>query len=281
MDTSYSNIDHNLVNDNFYILENLDGSGKLRASNYNSLLESSKEILHQYKPSDINIVLHSASGGTGSVIGPIIISELTSNGLLAFPIIVESKTSKIETINSLKTIQTYASMSKKLNKPICAIYKQNSKAGLREQIDNEIVYILGIMQLMFSGKNKELDLADIINFKDYHKVTDVKPKLTYVDLYVNDVIIPKGMHLISAVTLTDIKTNGSINIPVEYQAIGYVQEDYGVKMPVHLCNIEGHFNSIIEDLNNSIKEYEEAARLYTDKPLIDDNVNSDNLGMVL
>lgn len=281
MDTSYSNIDHNLVNDNFYILENLDGSGKLRASNYNSLLESSKEILHQYKPSDINIVIHSASGGTGSVIGPIIISELTSNGLLAFPIIVESKTSKIETINSLKTIQTYASMSKKLNKPICAIYKQNSKAGLREQIDNEIVYILGIMQLMFSGKNKELDLADIINFKDYHKVTDVKPKLTYVDLYVNDVIIPKGMHLISAVTLTDSKTNGSINIPVEYQAIGYVQEDHGIKMPVHLCNIEGHFNSIIEELNNNIKEYEEAARLYTDKPLIDDNVNSDNLGMVL
>lgn len=63
IDTSKSNINAVIPAESIYLVNGLDGSGKKRDSNYTALSECSKEILHQHKPADINIVLHSASGG--------------------------------------------------------------------------------------------------------------------------------------------------------------------------------------------------------------------------
>lgn len=63
IDTSRSNLSSNIPDDSVYLVEGLDGSGKRRDSNYTALSECSKEILHTFKPGDLNIVVHSASGG--------------------------------------------------------------------------------------------------------------------------------------------------------------------------------------------------------------------------
>ncbi len=65
IDTSRSNLigKKEIKPENVYILDNVDGSGKKRDQNYEVLSESAKDILHKYKPGDVNVVLHSASGG--------------------------------------------------------------------------------------------------------------------------------------------------------------------------------------------------------------------------
>lgn len=63
IDTSKSNLRTNIASDKIYLVSDLDGSGKLRSSNYAKLQECSKEILHQHRPADLNIVLHSGGGG--------------------------------------------------------------------------------------------------------------------------------------------------------------------------------------------------------------------------
>jgi hypothetical protein len=63
IDTSKSNTHSSISIENLYLLDGLDGSGKKRDSNYEAISECSKEILHQFKPADVNVIVHSASGG--------------------------------------------------------------------------------------------------------------------------------------------------------------------------------------------------------------------------
>ena len=63
IDSSRSNLDEHIPDDAIYLVDGLDGSGKRRDSNYPILAEKAKEILHKFKPADLNIVLHSAGGG--------------------------------------------------------------------------------------------------------------------------------------------------------------------------------------------------------------------------
>lgn len=63
VDTSKSNLSDQIPMDRVYLVDGLDGSGKKRDSNYAALSERSKEILQQFKPADVNIVVHSGAGG--------------------------------------------------------------------------------------------------------------------------------------------------------------------------------------------------------------------------
>ncbi len=63
IDASRSNLSEHVPDDIIYLVDGLDGSGKRRDSNYAVLAEKAKEILHRFKPADLNIILHSAGGG--------------------------------------------------------------------------------------------------------------------------------------------------------------------------------------------------------------------------
>lgn len=66
IDTSKSNLARNRhsINDEYcYVIDGLDGSGKLRAENYESITEHVRDILQKFKPLDLNIVISTAAGG--------------------------------------------------------------------------------------------------------------------------------------------------------------------------------------------------------------------------
>lgn len=67
IDTSKSNIPLALIDDFYHIPDptggTIDGSGKVRNTNYDAIRKAVPEILHLHKPGTVNIVLHSASGG--------------------------------------------------------------------------------------------------------------------------------------------------------------------------------------------------------------------------
>lgn len=67
VDTSRSNLSKDIPEDNIYLFDGLDGSGKKRDSNYKSISESTHDILHRFKPADINVVVGSCGGGKLSV----------------------------------------------------------------------------------------------------------------------------------------------------------------------------------------------------------------------
>lgn len=273
IDTSKSNLigKKDIKAENIYILDNVDGSGKKRDQNYEVLSESAKDILHKYKPGDVNIVLHSGSGGSGSVVGPILVSELLKRGELTIPVVVGSNASRIEVENTLKTLKSYEIISKKTNTPVVACYRENSKETPRGKVDNEITTLIVLLTILFSGQNRELDRADLVNFINYHKVTDFQPKLNFLDFWSKDISLDKGCSLISVATLCDEENNPEIDTPVEYQAVGYIQEEnkdiLEVKLPIHAGVISGYFNIKAIELENKLATFKEARQVVVEKTI--------------
>lgn len=284
IDTSKSNLNRNINKDNVYLVEGLDGSGKKRDSNYHVLSECSKEIIHQFKPGDFNIVLHSASGGSGSVIGPILASELMNREAIVVTMLIGSTSSRIEAENTLKTMKSYEMISKKQNSPIACYYRENSATNQRSKIDKEIENGINILAMMFSGNNKELDTADLRNFLNFQRVTSYKPRLTFLDFFSGEVVIPRGQSLVSLVTLVDDKTSSEVALPVEYQTVGFVSEEsksnISIDLPIHACMIAGYFNQAVETLESKLKTYEEARSVVVEKLIVKDGTDSTDEGLV-
>ncbi len=274
IDTSRSNmIGKKTINeDKLYILEGIDGSGKKRDQNYGALSESVKDILHQYKPSTVNIVLHSASGGSGSVIGPILVSELVKRGDLVIPVIVGSNASRIEVENTLKTLKSYENISKKCDHPVVACYKENSKITPRGKVDNEVTTLIMLLAVLFSGQNRELDKADLNNFINYHRVTDFQSKLNYLDFWSKTITLEKGTSLITVATLCDDDNSPELDIPVEYQCVGYIMDEnkevLHVQLPIHAGVIGGYFNIKAAELDVKLEQFKEARQVVIEKSII-------------
>ena len=80
IDTSRSNLKGEYPEDNLFLIDGLDGSGKKRDANYKIINEKAPEVLHRFKPTPFNVVIHSTSGGSGSVIGSVLTSALLARG---------------------------------------------------------------------------------------------------------------------------------------------------------------------------------------------------------
>jgi hypothetical protein len=60
---------------------------------------------------DINIVVFSMSGGSGSVLGPVLIREIARRGALVVAIVIASSQSELHTKNTLNTLKTLEQIS--------------------------------------------------------------------------------------------------------------------------------------------------------------------------
>jgi hypothetical protein len=285
IDTSRSNLNTDISMDQVYLVDGVDGSGKKRASNYEVLSECSHEILHQFKPADINLVVHSAAGGTGSTIAPILVSELLSRDANVIVITIGSTASKIEIENTSKTLKSYELISQRRGMPVVCHYRENSTSVSRSQVDSEVQTAIILLAAMFSGDNRELDSADLKNFINYHLVTSYTPRLSMLEFFSKEIHLGKNQSLVSAVTLVDDVANSYITHPVEYQAVGYmpdsIKPSVSVEPPIHGCVLTGNFNAIVEALDSRLKDFGEVRKVVVERSIVAADVVSTDIGVIL
>jgi len=285
LDTSRSNMPKDINEDNIYLFDGLDGSGKLRASNYSVISERAREIVQRVKPGDVTVVVHSASGGSGSVLAPVLISELLKREVMVMVVAVGSSDSRIEVENTIKTLKSYAIISQKNERPINMIYAENTREMGRGAVDKAIETNIILASLFFSGQNRELDKSDLRNFLDYHKVTSFAPKLTMVDFCSGGVSLERDQALVSAVSLTDENASTAIDQPLEYQATGFittaVKEAVKVDMPIHMVTVANYFGNVIERLEKQLRVIDEARSAVIEKSIVSNQENYTDTGLVL
>lgn len=285
IDTSRSNLNPDIPLSDTYLVDNLDGSGKLRASNYQALSDCSRDILLKHKPADINVVIGSASGGTGSVISPILVSQLLDRGEDVIVIAIGSTSSRIETENTLKTLKSYEMISQKRETPVIMAYRENSQKKPRAEVDGEVEMLIATIAVMFSGNNRELDSSDLSNFLNYQKVTNFKAKLSHLDIFSGNVTLAKGQALVSLVTLMDSTSDAESGVLTDYQAVGFIPETakayLGQQLPIHAAVVSGYFNGVAETLEAKISSYDEVRKSIVEKPITDRNTQATDDGIVL
>lgn len=258
IDTSMSNIDDIDPKSMFHI-EGLDGSGKVRRENAEQISESVSGILQKFKPSAINIVLSSAGGGSGSVAGPSLVSELLKRDCPVIVMLIGQTDSLIELNNTINTIKSYESISKLRKKPVNAMYFENCKETPRAAVDKEARSAITVVAALFSKQNKGLDSADLENWLNYTKVTTYEPHLTYVNFYQGkDFNLDKNSAIISVATLTTVDVDPSIPMIVDYQCEGVADKEVfnmiSDDRAIHYVNIDGVFTRIHDRLVKSHRE---------------------------
>lgn len=191
---------------------------------------------------------------------------------------VGSNSSRIEVENTLKTLKSYEVIAKKNNAPVVACYRENSKETPRGKVDADVITLIILLGVLFSGQNRELDKADLTNFLNYHKVTDFQPKLNLLDLWSGDIALERGCSLVTVATLCDDEHNPELDIPVEYQAVGYILEEnkdiIEVKLPIHAGVVSGYFNIKASELENKLNNFREARQVVVEKSIASKDMDS-------
>lgn len=176
-------------------------------------------------------------------------------------------------------------IAKKREQPVCLYYRENNKDNTRSTVDNDINKALVLLAVMFSGDNHELDMSDLTNFLSYTNVTEYPPMLSMLDFHSGDIELDKDVTLVSVATLTDIDKSPDLDIPIEYQAVGYMnqkaKESLGIGLPIHGGVTLGYFNKKINDLTSILNMHQEARSTVINKSIVDKDDDHTDEGVIL
>lgn len=220
IDTSMSNLRGVTVEDEeLFLFEGVDGSGKVRAENHEIIGKHAKHILAKFVPSKFNIVISSGSGGSGSVISPTLVSQIQDKDCRVVVILIGSTSSQIEIENSMKTLMSFDSIAHREKTPIVMHYLENSQECSRAMIDDAAIAAVKALLVLFSGHNDELDTADLRHWLD-HK--DLNNELVSLHFCISEEGYRESGSVVSVATLAHHNQNTSLSPLPAYQAVGYV-----------------------------------------------------------
>jgi hypothetical protein len=292
LDTSKSNLHHDIDAESVYLIQNpnsgedKDGSGQERATNYEDIDAQTRSILQRFKPADLNIVLSTGGGGSGSVIAPSIMSELLDKGLPAIGICIgdDSKFTR----NSLNTLKSYEKIAEIRQKPVSLLYIQNSLEMNRAAVDVRVQHMVTSLCLLFSRRNRELDNRDLYNWLNYQIPTSYQPALTALSLVsdLNPQNLSKLGNLISIATLATSVSDTALPIRPEVQFVGFMDDASAkvldVQASLHFIISDGVIPGAVANFDNVLKESEEqsAARINT-RRIVSNADKATSSGLVL
>ena len=267
IDTSDSNnVKDPEIADRAYRYEKIEGSGGLRSEHVDLISDSVNEILKLHRPGDLNIVISSLSGGSGSVIAPCLVSELLARNLNVVVIGIGSSETEIRVKNSINTIKSYAAIAEDLQVPIVMSVHNNTPKTPRVTVDDSIFKIVLRLAVLFSGENTELDAKDLCNWLAFHRVTRF-PAGLYTLAFVtseeakdyNNVF--EGEMAVSEATLFPEDTDTSTTFGSAYNCYGYVrqinQDNIDLDYPLGFVITDGRISQTLEALNQAKAVFDE------------------------
>ncbi len=271
IDTSESNLREKKLN-NTVLFEGMDGSGKIRASNAKEISKRTLEILQNYKPDNkLNVVIHSSSGGSGSVISASIVSELKAQKQNVLVITVSNDDTIIEARNSFKTLESYYSIAKLRNSCIVMSHFENHNNS-RKDTDLRVMTFIGLLCALYSNKHSELDSADLKTWLNVDSVISVKPTIAAINVVSDQKDRSFFTKTVSVATLAATGMNTKIEPTPAYQAVGYVPDDWingnsGFKLldkqPIDFCIGFDHIEDVYENLKEKVEDNERALNSIT------------------
>lgn len=241
VDTSESNIltHKEEYKDKFYpikLTSGKEGSGKVRAEHYKDIVSAIPGVLLNHTPTDLNIVVCSAAGGSGSVIGPLLHAELVKQGKPVISIVIGDTTSVRELVNTNNTLLSYNQMAQKAGKPFVAHVIMNTDHESRELVDDYVKEMITSLTLLFSGNIDEIDTTDLINFLDYSRGSRHSSLQIGLAQLSCDFISARDLNFITPLSVAVIHPNDASRaalvdkFDVEYITEGYLRTMSGVNL---------------------------------------------------
>lgn len=260
IDTSRSNIPDSARPEQCYLLENLDGSGKVRKENHEKIADEVNRILLAHQPGDMNVVAFTASGGTGSVAGPLLVAELLKRNKLVVCVVIGSDESAITADNTFKTLKSLDHIARSQEKPVVMFYNKNSRNMSRVEVDKRSRFTICALSFLASRQNKELDSMDVTNFLNYNRVpgSDLQPQLTMLQVLSEaDEVDRIGADTFSLAMLLKGHEEVQPQIVPVYSAAGYYRENTQAPCNLFFCLETKALSPILGELQKTAATIDE------------------------
>lgn len=295
IDTSTSNLPKQLPS-NFtqYMIPGVDGAGKNRGFAHNVSTAHLDKILTENKPGDVNVVIFSMSGGSGSVIGPMLIKRLLERDCSVISLGIANLTSAVEANNTRSTLLTLSNISSNVTGVplVCGMY-ENTSMTPRSAVDAKIDNDLRAIAMLCSGENIALDKMDIYNWLHFNKITTVPSQL--VELHVDVVTIENEPHYspdyVNVISTASVLHSQDLVEPALNQAYGCVgylspatlEASDSSKPSLHFILSNANLVSRLENYEAILKSFKEkeaatAAVKLIDVPVI---IGADKDGFII
>jgi len=255
IDTSDSN--HKGVDpEKIYQIEGIDGAGKDRNVTYENF-KNPDEVLIRFKPSpQLNVVISSLSGGSGSIIAPVLTRELIKQGHNTIVIAVDSTHSVKEIDNSIKTLKTYKSFSNTVKKAISIFYIENKS---RKEADQRAIQFINMLSLLVNKEHtEEFDTSDLRNFINFDNVTENEPSVSIIEINPNETVVPeKNTTIVSTILLTTDKNSTISQVIPEYLSTCIVTDKNYKNEDIRIDNTLGKLTIIVNNLEALKKDHQD------------------------
>lgn len=256
IDTSRSNLAGIDDDKSIFVLENTDGSGKVRKENHAQISAAVKQILLQQVPEDFNIVVFSASGGSGSVIGPLLAKELMARGHSVVILLAGSSESTITAQNTLNTLKSLAAISKQVDAPLVMFYRHNGGDCTRSVVDGQLHFAISSLCYLTSRQNDELDSKDVANWLRFNHSTSVPSQLAMLDIFGKPEDVMAIKDPITIASLYSDRDQPHLEEPIpEYPCTGYFKTPIKGVEELHLVVSTENLNATYERLTATLDKF--------------------------
>jgi hypothetical protein len=225
VDTSLSNLHNGLDRKRAAIIEGVDGSGKVRKENASAISESIKKLLLDHPPGDLSVVVYTGIGGTGSVAGILIHSELLARGEQVISVIIGGEESAMATDNTVDTLKSLDAISQKRGKNVVFAYQHNDPDTTRAEVDAHVHTTIAALAVLASRQNDELDTRDIHNWINFSEIDrlDFEPALVRLRVFDHESAV-EGANDYDVISVATLMSSPSVSPPgwhPDYSATGY------------------------------------------------------------
>lgn len=240
--------------------EEIDGSGKVRNENADYIIDAVPHILHAHPPQDLNIIVTTSAGGSGSVIGPALAYELMSRGKDVVMVVIGVVEDDITIENALGTIQSLESSVDELERPVNMHFVFHRESEKREDINARVQFFISSLCILASRQNDELDKRDVSRWLNYHTVprANLKPALTLVNAFLDAESAERQSKnaFAMAMVLKDLDQSKP-SLDLAYKCTGYLPSTGNANQNLYFTSDVSGLTDIRNELNAELKAVNE------------------------
>lgn len=280
LDTSKSNLVDGLENNTFLFedpdapaSEEVDGSGKVKAMNADLIEAQAPNALRKYPAQDLNIIVYTASGGTGNVVGYNLHKLLLEAGKQVVSVIIGSAENERTAKNTVGTIGQMSDLAVDAGKPVIIHWGMNKRGVPRSAVDAEVSLIITGLCILASRRNHGLDKADLSSLFNYCiPRPGIKPSLARLHLFDNVEKFDAEMsEAIAGAFLTRTSDDPQPSVFVPYSCDGFLPDIAQVKGGLFF-GIETKSLFVLKKELNAIRDnLTELEGTRTEAPVLGDN----------
>lgn len=229
---------------------------------------------------------------SGSVIAPVLLSQLIQQNKLAVAIGVTCNDSMAEINNCIRTLESYEGVASVTEKPVILSTHFNTNSSEFDKINQSVASTIMMLATLSSGQNQGLDQADLYNWINYDRVSTAPVKVMSLDIISSDQSkgveneILKDAQPITVATLARKGANTKTAWVPDYQCVGVlseaVEKNFGLEHPIHYIISDGPLAAVYKVLREEIDALQRArdARNYTTS-MVSDKTKVGKTGLVL